>query len=528
MQQPNSSPTAPTVEYLGHPKGLYICFLTEMWERFSFYGMKALLFLYLIKYHLFTDENGYSLLGAYGALVYALPVIGGLLADRYLGMRKAVIFGASLLVLGHLGMAFEGHKAALIDGEVVRDESALQVFYFSLALICMGVGFLKPNISTIVGNLYAQEDPRRDSAFTIFYAGINVGAWLAPLICGFLGETYGWKYGFGLAGIGMFLGLLVFIFGQKHLQGKAECKDIAKLNQKKFSIKVEYWIYAAALVGVVLVWGLIQTHSLAIALFSGTEGFSPVVWFMHLTALIMLSGIAWFLIKHCSQVERDQMIALLSFVIAILLFFGLYEQTYGSWVAYSDRLMDRQMLGINWEASQLVSTGAFFIILLTPFFAWLWPWLANKGRNPSKPYKMAIGLAFAGLSFVVMAISTQLPNANGLVSAWYLVVAYFVLELGELSLSPIALSAVTQLSVQRVVGLMMGALFLGLAYANVIAAQLSSLTSLETLAGEVVDNTVALAKYQDAFWLSAQIGLAAAAVYLLMAPLLKRMMHADI
>jgi proton-dependent oligopeptide transporter, POT family len=208
-------------EFLGHPKGLYVCFFTEMWERFSFYGMKALLLLYILKYHLFGDDAGYDLLGAYGGLVYAVPVIGGLLADRYLGMRKAVVFGGVLLVLGHLGMAYEGEQARLVDGVVVRDEGALQVFYLSLALIIMGVGFLKPNISTIVGRLYPENDPRRDSGFTIFYAGINVGAMFASLICAFLGETYGWKYGFGAAGVGMLAGLGLFLWGQKYLMGHA-------------------------------------------------------------------------------------------------------------------------------------------------------------------------------------------------------------------------------------------------------------------------------------------------------------------
>jgi POT family proton-dependent oligopeptide transporter len=212
----------PGEEFWGQPKGLYICFFTEMWERFSFYGMKALLFLYLIKYHMFGDTPAYHLLGAYGGMVYAMPVIGGLLADRWLGMRKAVIAGAVLLCAGHFGMAFEGEQARLVGGEVQRDEGALQIFYFSLALIIGGVGFLKPNISTIVGKLYPQNDPRRDGGFTIFYAGINIGALFASLICGYLGETFGWKYGFGAAGIGMLLGLVVFLTGQIYLHGHAE------------------------------------------------------------------------------------------------------------------------------------------------------------------------------------------------------------------------------------------------------------------------------------------------------------------
>ena len=221
-----TAPAAPNAdEFLGHPKGLFVCFFTEMWERFSFYGMKALLLLYILKYHLFGDDAGYDLLGAYGGLVYAVPVIGGLLADRYLGMRKAVVLGGVLLVLGHLGMAYEGEAARVVGDTIVRDEGALQVFYLSLALIIMGVGFLKPNISTIVGRLYADNDPRRDSGFTLFYAGINVGALFASLICAFLGETYGWKYGFGAAGIGMVAGLVMFLWGLIYVHGNAEQND---------------------------------------------------------------------------------------------------------------------------------------------------------------------------------------------------------------------------------------------------------------------------------------------------------------
>ena len=229
---PASATSTATDDFLGHPKGVYVCFFTEMWERFSFYGMKALLLLYLTKYHLFGDKAGLDLLGAYGGLVYCIPVFGGLLADRWLGMRKAVVFGGVLLVLGHLGMAFEGHAATRIDGQVVRDDAALGITYLSLALIIMGVGFLKPNISTIVGKLYPENDPRRDSGFSLFYAGINLGALFASLVCGFLGEAYGWKYGFGAAGIGMVLGLGMFLWGQKYLQGHAEPSDLPALRPR--------------------------------------------------------------------------------------------------------------------------------------------------------------------------------------------------------------------------------------------------------------------------------------------------------
>ncbi|ATC96719.1 peptide MFS transporter [Pseudoalteromonas tunicata] len=512
-------------EFLGHPKGLYVCFFTEMWERFSFYGMKALLFLYLVKYHLFTDEHGYNLLGAYGAMVYAIPVIGGLLADRYLGTRKAVIFGATLLVLGHAGMAFEGHQAALVDGNIMRDETALQYFYFSLSLIIMGVGFLKPNISTIVGRLYPENDPRRDSGFTLFYMGINAGAFLAPLICAYLGETYGWKYGFGLAGIGMLAGLVIFITGQKHLQGHGEPPVPAKLKQQVFILSIEQWIYFGAFCGLFVVWGLIQTHSISTQLVSWLPAVSPVIWFLHLTTIILLSGIFWFMAKRCTTVERHQMGALIAFIIAGLLFFSLYEQTYGSWVSLSDRVMDRTLLGVEWTAGQLTAIGAMFILLLSPFFAWLWPFLAKRNLNPSKPLKMALGLLFAGLSFLVLVWATNSPMPNGLISVWYLVLAYLVLEIGELILSPISLAAVTQLSVSKVVSVMMGAWFLGTSYAEILSAELNKLAAIETDAGVITDSAAALAKYQDLFWFSAQIGIGLALVYLLLTPLLKKMMH---
>ncbi|NCZ63174.1 MAG: MFS transporter, partial [Cellvibrionales bacterium] len=232
-------------DFLGHPPGLFICFGTELWERFSFYGMKYLLLLYLTKYHLFSDEAGLGVLGSYAALVYAMPVLGGLIADRYLGMRRAVIFGGLLLVAGHLGMAFEGEQARATDAGIVRDDDALQIFYLSLALIVMGVGFLKPNISTVVGKLYADDDPRRDSGFTIFYMGINIGAFTATLFCGWLGEVYGWSYGFGAAGIGMLFGLALFLWGKRFLNGHGEAPSEEVLAGKIGPVSLETALYLA-------------------------------------------------------------------------------------------------------------------------------------------------------------------------------------------------------------------------------------------------------------------------------------------
>ena len=559
-------------DFLGHPKGVYVCFFTEMWERFSFYGMKALLLLYLLKHHRFSDDMGYDLIGAYGGLVYAVPVIGGLIADRWLGMRKAVVLGGVLLCLGHLGMAVEGTDAQLVNGVVVRDEGALQVFYLSLALIIMGVGFLKPNISTIVGKLYAQDDPRRDSGFTLFYAGINVGGLFAGLICAFLGETYGWKYGFGAAGIGMLAGLGMFLWGQKYLHGHAEPKDPAALRTRVGLLSREWWIYLGSLAGVAIVWQLIQRTW-------------TVHGAMHLVALAFGIWFVWFLVRQCNKVEREQMIALVITLVGVLVFFTLYEQTYGSWLTFTDRLMTKDMFPtlvgdasgtLPWSlymmaasvplmvlalragdrgnralagwlvvllaagmavacfrdvvlvpqtAGSLTFLGSFFIVLLSPLFAWLWPWLGARGRNPGKPLKSAIGLLFAALSFLPLIAAAKIAGTGAMASVWWLVLAYLILEIGEMCLSPIGLSAVTQLSVARVVGLMMGGFWLATAYSEVLAAQLGKLASVDIPEGGVIDMAAAAAKYGALFQMLLWIGLGSALLFLLLAPLLRRMMH---
>jgi len=500
-------------EFLGHPVGLYVCFFTEMGERFSFYGMKALLLLYLTKYHLFADKDGYALLGAYGGLVYAMPVIGGLLADRYLGMRKAVLLGGSLLVLGHFGMAFEGHKATIVEGVVNQDHNALQIFYLSLALIIMGVGFLKPNISTIVGKLYPEGDPRRDSGFTIFYAGINIGAGLSAALCGYLGETYGWKYGFGTAGAFMVLSLTVFAVFQKHLHGHAEPTRPELLTEKVLGpINRQLAIILGAIGGVFLVWQLIQRTSWVHTVMNGV-------------GVIFLAWFVWFLATRCTRNERHKMTALIFIILANLIFFALYEQTYGSWVTLTDRLMDRTLFfGITPTASQYTSVGAVLLVGLSPFFAWLWPFLAKRGLNPSTGMKAAIGLAFGGLAFIPLALATKASGGH-LVTVWWLIGAYAVLEIGELSLSPIGLSAVTQLSVKRVVSLMMGAWFLATAYSEVLAGWFGALTATGDSPGEKLDLVAAAAQYGNVFWWMVGIGLTSAIIFVGLTPLMNRWMN---
>ena len=512
-------PTADTYEYgrgpefLGHPLGLYVCFTTELWERFSFYGMKFLLLLYLTKYHLFSDTNGLEVLGGYAALVYAMPVIGGLLADRYLGMRKAVIFGGVLLALGHLGMAMEGEQARVDDGEVVRDDGALQVFYFSLALIVMGVGFLKPNISTIVGQLYSQEDPRRDAGFTIFYMGINIGAFTATLLCGYLGETYGWHYGFGAAGIGMVIGLITFIRGQKYLHDLAEPRDPVLLAKKTFlGLSHEWSIYLGALAGVFLVWQMLQFH--------GAVGLV-----LNLLSVAVLGGLSWFIFFKCNAVERDRMLVLVILTLSTVVFWALFEQASGSMTLYADRVVDRNILGYELTASQFGSLNAFFIFLFAPVFAWLWTFLGRRGLEPSTPVKFALGIVQAGLGFGALVLGAASPDTAGMVVGYWLVLAYLLHTTGELCLSPVGLSAVTKLAVPNVVGVMMGSWFLASAYSEFVAAQLAKLAAIDTVNGAVKDIGAALASYTELFSSLLYVGLGAGLLLLLVSPLLRKMMH---
>ncbi len=520
------STAAPTLsgqdEFLGHPKGLYVCFLTEMWERFAFYGMKALLFLYLTKHHLFSDTDGYLLLGTYAGLAYALPLLGGILADKYLGMRKAVVYGGILLVLGQLGMAYTGHAASGIQGDGQQDGFAVQVMYAALALIAVGVGFLKPNISTIVGRLYADKDPRRDSGFTIFYMGINIGAFISSLIVAYIGEKIGWGYGFGLAGVMMALGLVQFVLGRKHLLGKAEPADAAALRAPAFAgINREWLIYLSGLLLAVVVWQVLQTRidfgPLA-ALVGGHEvtltelvavvlGAALYIWFIRL----MFSGI--------SKVEKGRMIMLMVLITVSALFWGLYEQTYGPWVAMADRAMDRTTFGIEWTAGQTTAFGALFVIAFSPLFAWLWPRLDKVRLNPSYPGKFAWALVLCGLAFAVLAYAAANPGSSGMVSLWWMVLAYAVLVLGEMALSPVGLSAVTSLSIPRAVGMMMGAWFLFSAFGEIIAGRMGTWAQVPPEASMAE----ALAVYGSVFTKMMWIGLAAGVLLFMLTPFLKRL-----
>jgi POT family proton-dependent oligopeptide transporter len=580
-------------DFLGHPKGLYICFATEMWERFSFYGMKFLLLLYLTKYHLFSDVDGLDVLGAYAGLVYVLPLIGGLIADRYLGTRRAVMFGGILLCIGHFLMAIEGEQAIyyaagtqlandlhLNDGRILaagtiietaitkQDTAALNVFYLALTFIVAGVGFLKPNISVIVGKLYPQNDPRRDSGFTLFYMGINVGAFIATLACGWLGETYGWNYGFGLAGIGMIFGMITFAYGQRYLHGYAESPCPQWLNSKVIGlVKREWLIYLGTIPSMMLIWWLVQSEPIVhiaqnIALLMGIVGilaFSmiyPAQWsrqkniigfacfviilgvisvlthngviavsavysecLFYIAVLFLIAFVLYGYFRHKST-EFTRTLVLMVLIISAVVFWSLFEQSAASMTLFADRVLNREIGGVSFVASQVASLNPAFIMIFAIPFALLWPWLDARGLNPPTPVKFALGIIQAGLGFGALVIGAQFPDDSGKVAAIWMILAYLFHSTGELCLSPIGLSAVTSLSISRVVGVSMGTWFVATALSETLATRLSKMAAIDT--ANITDPVLVLATYTRLFEFLMWIGIGFGVFMLLLAPLLKK------
>ena len=487
------------------PKGLYILFFAEMWERFSYYGMRALLVFYLTKHFLFDQAAAYGLYGAYTTLVYIMPVIGGVLADRYLGQRRAVLIGAVLLVLGHGGMAIEGEP--VVAGED-PDPTILNIFYFSLALIIMGVGFLKANISAIVGELYSKTDKRRDSGFTFFYVGINAGAFFGALYAGYLGETYGWKYGFGLAGIGMLAGLIVFVLGKPLLKGAGESPDLALLKAKRFlGLSTEWLIYIGTAIMTVFVWYVVRDQ--------GTVG-KLLYASMAITYLYILGRSVLTLEPHA----RDRIFAALFLITVQVLFWALFEQAGSSLNVYADQQVDRTLLGQEVPASVFQSLNAMYIIFLGPVFAAVWVFLGKRGMEPSAPQKFGLGVIQLGLGFLVLVWGAN--SSAGLTPVAFIFLIYLLHTTGELCLSPVGLSAMTRLSTARMVGLIMGAWFLASGAGNFVAGLIAQATAGGGQGAEGGGNeALVLEVYSNVGWMAVAVGVG----LIVVSPLINYLMH---
>ena len=526
-----------------HPRGLIILFFAEMWERFSYYGMRGILIFYLTQHLLFDDSTASAQYGSYTSLVYLLPLLGGIIADRWLGTRKAVAFGALLLVAGHMTMAIEGTPAqqtltyqgqnyavaaqgrmesrqvhlmvagkpyafgpaadggmaikglpadAPLPAELPKDSYKMSskvdpfgkaAFYIAVSLIIMGVGFLKPNISTIVGQLYPQGDPRRDSGFTLYYYGINLGAFWASVLCGLLGQTVGWWAGFGLAGVGMTAGFIVFMLGKKHLEGHGEPPVPAVLKEKVLGpINREWGIYALGLLGIIPVYFLVQYNNI-------------VGWALGVSVVAAIVFIVWFLIAKCNRIERERMMLALVLIFGSVIFFTLFEQAGTSLNLFAARNVELGAI----SAAQTQSFNAGFILIFAPIFAAMWAWLATHGRDPNPTLKFGFGLMQVGLGFLVVVWAQGMADDQFRMPLFMLGLLYLLHTTGELFLSPVGLSEITKLSVRSIVSFMMAVWFLASSIAQFVGGKIAGLMGTETVGGQVLDAHASLETSLDGF-----------------------------
>jgi POT family proton-dependent oligopeptide transporter len=446
-------------------------------------------------------------------MVYMTPVIGGVLADRYLGARKAVTLGALLLVLGHFGMTIEGPAAMAGSSTDGPSGFYINAFFLSLALITTGVGFLKTSTSTLVGALYAPGDPRRDAGFTIYYMGINIGAAAAPLLCGWLGQTYGWRYGFGAAGVGMLVGLVGFLYGQRWLMGRAEPPPSARLRERTpLGVRRETALYAAALLVVGALW-FILTHRQVVGPMLSAFG------------VIVALFILYYAFARCTPIERDRLLVCGVLILFTIGFWAFYEQMGSSLNLFADRLVNRVVFGYEIKASMLQALPSIFVILFAPLFSALWIALGRRGREPETPVKFVMAIASCSLAFLVLALGSHLVPPGGKVPLMWFALNFLFLTTGELCLSPVGMSMVTRLAPERIVGLMMGVFFLAYSGSSFIAGLIAQLTSAHTVDGALADPATALATYAAVYTRLGLIALAVAAVLAALAPTLRRRMH---
>lgn len=578
------------------PKGLHIIFFTEMWERFSYYGMRTILFVYMTQHFLFSDEAASGQYGSYTSLVYLLPLIGGMLADRYLGTTKAVAFGALLLVAGHLTMAIEQEPArnvlvyegqrydiasegrqdkrqawVVVDGQryefgpaevgadkapgmeikgyagsptlpniiamdnpeteavegyqmLVEGQQAfyMNAFFLALSLIIMGVGFLKANLATQVGQLYTKDDPRRDGGFSLYYYGINLGAFWAQVGCAWLGAELGWAWGFGAAGIGMLLGWLVFVRRRIlfFLPGPAQLPADLGLPPNPVLLKKpligpinrEWLIYIVALVSVGLVWLLVQRE--------------PIVnMALSIASFAMLAFFVYYMITKATLAETGKLILALILVLASVVFFTLFELAGSALAQFSERSSQLCIADQCVTSGQTQSFNGAFILIFAPIFAAMWTWLGRHKKDPGDAFKFALGLMQVGAGFLVLVWGVQYADANFKVPLIFLILLYLLHTTGELFLSPVGLSAMTKLTPAPIAATMMATWYLGSSIAQAVQAQITKLTAQTTVGGQVLDPALALKTYGDVFWTVGLWGIGIGVALGIASPFLNKLQH---
>ncbi len=479
--------------FFGHPRGLSTLFFTEMWERFSYYGMRALLILFMTA-PIAAGGLGFdtgvagAVYGLYTSMVYMTSLPGGWIADRLIGQRRAVLYGGIIIACGHFSMAFP----------------SVTTFYLGLALIVVGTGLLKGNAAVIVGGLYGPNDSRRDAGFSIYYMGINLGAFIAPLVCGYLGQRVNWHIGFGAAGFGMVLGLVQYVLGAKYL-GEAGLHPAPAASPEA----------ATRLRRRVTVWGGAALGVVALLAFGMATGALPITASQiadaagYMLLVIVVAFFAWlFFWGNWTPAERKRLYAIGALFVASAIFWSEFEQAGSTLNLFGDRATRTSMLGWTFPSSYYQSLQPLFIISFAPVFAWLWMRLGR--REPSSPAKFALGLLFVGAGFALLIAASSLSAKGVKVAPWWLVVTYLLHTFGELSLSPVGLSATTRLAPARVSGLMMGVFYLAISVGNFIGGRLASLygsMSLPNLFGAI-----------------AAVGIGAGLVMFLLTPSIKRLM----
>lgn len=587
----------------GHPRGLVICFLAEMWERFSYYGMRAILIFYLTQHFLFDPKTASGHYGSYTSLVYLLPLLGGMLADKWLGTRKAVAFGALLLVAGHLAMAVEGKPAVqtltyggatyefqsegrgqervsrlVVAGKpyevaatktgdfeikglpdaaplpavlpkadykldvAARDPFYLNVFWFALSLIILGVGFLKPNISTIVGQLYPQGDPRRDPGFTLYYYGINLGSFWASILCGLLGVSVGWWAGFGLAGLGMLAGFIVFVLGKPWLENKAEPPHPEALKTKVLGpFSLETTIYAVSLLGLGAIFFLVQ--------FNGVVGMA-----LNVGIIASLGYIGWFMTTQCAKAERERLALAVFLIFGAVVFWTLFEQAGSSLSLFAATNVQLDLVrepvrllggaitlatsgqlkaaGIDpastfwvntdFNAPQTQMLNAGWILIFAPVFAALWTFLGARGRDPNPVIKFGLALIQVGAGFLLLKWGATFADGAFRLPLIFLVLMYMLHTTGEMCMSPVGLSQMTKLSPLSMVSFMMAVWFLALAIAQWVGGKIAGLAATETVGGQVLDPALALASSLKVFNVIGLVAVAIGVLFLALSPILKK------
>lgn len=481
---------------LKQPIGLKVLFFAEFWERFGFYTIQSLLVLYLVKIYLFSDTQAYGLVSAFSALIYTTPVIGGYIADRFLGFRKAIILGAALYIAGYflLGIPHDPY------------------FYLALSLLIWGNGFFKSCVSSFLGTFYEENDIRRDSGFTIFYMGINVGACLSPIICTYIAIHFGWNYGFATAGVGMVIGLLFFLYnGKEHFPEKGLPPFTSTIHKTVFSKLTQQHVFLLILLGF-------------IALTSYLLHFQTIVNY-GLIVFACLTILYIFCISFTYKgSQRKKLWALIILIVFSIVFWSLYMQTFLSLTLFIERNVNRHVFSWVIPTAMFQSINPLFIILLSPILAKLWLYLAKHKKDFSTPSKFALGILLIGLGFISLGLDMKYLSTAEMVGIAAIVWYYLLQTCGELSLSPVGLSAVTNLAPKNLSGMLMGVWFLALAGAYAIAGKIADLTAIPKNLNQAINSGLI---YQHNFLYFGLLAIVASAILFALTPFLKRMINSE-